>query len=123
MKLPVLRPPGVKLQGDSDLVSLLHQLITLTYVDYIKYPVLKRRILRQGNYAGAPAEAPAGAPRWEISNLRHHQGPLSQQGPLVQQSPLFQQSMVANLCQLRLAKIESKFRQIGPNSVFYSINH
>ena len=31
--------------------------------DLAWYPVLKRRIPRPGIYAGAPAEAPAGAPR------------------------------------------------------------
>ena len=33
-------------------------------------PVLKRRPLRPEIFAGGPAEAPAGAFRWEISNLR-----------------------------------------------------
>ena len=36
-------------QGESDLVSLLHQLITLAYIDYIKYP-FNHLILYKGDF-------------------------------------------------------------------------
>ena len=40
---------GWVLQGESDLVSLLRQLITLAYVDYINYP-FNHLILYMGDF-------------------------------------------------------------------------